>query len=188
MILFLILFFFVCFVFLGFAFRSMIHFFELMFVYGARCDQLLLLFYLHRGIHVSWASQETQVAKNPPADAGDAGLIPGSGRAAGGGNGNTLQYSCLENSMHRGAWRATVHGVAKSQTQLSMCVCLCRHAHARACTHTHTHFQVFQHHLLFHIACGILGLWPGLKSVSPVSEGRVLIIQPPGKSMTHECI
>ena len=115
----------------------MIHFFELIIVYGARCDQLLLLFYLHRGIHVSWASQETQVAKNPPADAGDAGLIPGSGRAAGGGNGNTLQYSCLENSMHRGAWWATVHGVAKSQTQLSMCVCLCTHAHV----HTHTHAQ-----------------------------------------------
>ena len=99
----------------------MIHFFELIIVYGARCDQLLLLFYLHRGIHVSWASQETQVAKNPPADAGDAGLIPGSGRAAGGGNGNTLQYSCLENSMHRGAWRATVHEVTKSQIRLSYC-------------------------------------------------------------------
>ena len=170
----------------------MIHFFELIIVYGARCDQLLLLFYLHRGIHVSWASQETQVAKNPPANAGDAGLIPGSGRAAGGGNDNTLQYSCLENSMHRGAWWATVHGVSKSQTQLSMCVCLCTHAHVHTHTHTHkhthTHIQVFQHHLLFHIACGILVLWPGLKSVSPASEGRVLTIQPPGKSMTHECI
>ena len=140
----------------------MIHFFELIIVYGARCDQLLLLFYLHRGIHVSWASQETQVAKNPPANAGDAGLIPGSGRAAGGGNDNTLQYSCLENSMHRGAWWATVHGVSKSQTQLSMCVCLCTHAHVHTHTHTHkhthTHIQVFQHHLLFHIACGILVL------------------------------
>ena len=47
------------------------------------------------------------------------------------------------------------------------------HMRARAHTHTHTHFQVFQHHLLFHIACGILGLWPGLKSVSPVSEGSL---------------
>ena len=81
-----------------------------------------------------------------------------------------------------------VHGVAKSQTQLSMCVCLCTHIHARAHVHTHTHIQVFQHHLLFHIACGILFLWPGLKSVSPASEGRVLSIQSPGKSMTHECI
>jgi len=62
------------------------------------------------------------VVKNPPANAGDArdaGLIPGSGRSPGGGNGNSLQYSCLENSMDRGAWKATVHGVAKSQTQLN---------------------------------------------------------------------
>ena len=52
-------------------------------------------------------------------NAGDAGLIPGSGRSPGEGNGNSLQYSCLENPMDRGAWWATVHGVAKSQTQLS---------------------------------------------------------------------
>ncbi|CAI9159835.1 unnamed protein product [Rangifer tarandus platyrhynchus] len=51
--------------------------------------------------------------------AGDSGSIPGSGRPAGGGNGNPLQYSCLENPMDRGAWRATVHGVTKSQTRLS---------------------------------------------------------------------
>jgi len=44
------------------------------------------------------------------------GSIPESGRSPGGGNGNPLQYSCLENSMDRGAWWATVHGVAKSQT------------------------------------------------------------------------
>ena len=49
----------------------------------------------------------------------NAGLIPGSGRSLGEGNGSSLQYFCLENSMHRGAWRATVHGFAKSQTQLS---------------------------------------------------------------------
>ena len=53
------------------------------------------------------------VAKNPPASAGDTrdtGLIPGSGRAPGVGNGNPLQNSCLENPMGRGAWQATVHG------------------------------------------------------------------------------
>ena len=50
---------------------------------------------------------------------GDSGLIPGSGRSPGGGNGNPLWYSCLENLMNRGAWWATVHGVAKSQTGLS---------------------------------------------------------------------
>ena len=48
-------------------------------------------------------------------NAGDLCLIPGSGRSPGEGNGNPLQYSCLENSMDRGAWQATVHGVAKSQ-------------------------------------------------------------------------
>ena len=57
--------------------------------------------------------------KNPPADAGDqrdAGWIPGSGSSPGEGNGNLLQYSCLENPMNRGPWWATVHAVAKSQT------------------------------------------------------------------------
>ena len=53
------------------------------------------------------------VVKNPTANAGDAGSIPGSGRSPEGGNGYPLQYSCLENPMDRGAWRATVHGVAK---------------------------------------------------------------------------
>ena len=50
---------------------------------------------------------------------GDLGSIPGLGRYTGEGNGNPLQYSCLENPMDRRAWQATVHGVAKSRTQLS---------------------------------------------------------------------
>ena len=61
------------------------------------------------------------VVKNPPANAGggrDAGSIPGSGRSPGGGNGNPLQYSCLENPIDGGAWWATVHRVAKTWTQL----------------------------------------------------------------------
>ena len=53
------------------------------------------------------------VVKNLPANAGDSGLIPGSERSPGEGNGNPLQYSCLENPMDRGAWRATVHGVSE---------------------------------------------------------------------------
>ena len=67
-----------------------------------------------------WASQVAPVVKNPPANAGDivAGSIPGLGRSPGGGHGNPLQYSYLENLMDRGVWRATVHRVAKSQTQL----------------------------------------------------------------------
>ena len=54
--------------------------------------------------------------KESVCNAGNPGLIPGSGRSPGGGNGNPLQYSCLENPMDRGAWRATAHGVTKSGT------------------------------------------------------------------------
>ena len=50
------------------------------------------------------------VAKNPPANTGDAGSIPGLGRSPGGGNGNPLQYSCLGNPVERGTWQPTVHG------------------------------------------------------------------------------
>ena len=61
------------------------------------------------------------MVKNPAniGDARDAGSIPGLGRSPVGGNGNSLQYSCQENSMDRGVWRVTVHGVVKSWTQLS---------------------------------------------------------------------
>ena len=55
------------------------------------------------------------MVKNPPANAGDMGSIPGSGISPGGGNGNPLQYSCLGNSMDRGAWRATARGVTKTK-------------------------------------------------------------------------
>ena len=61
------------------------------------------------------------VVKNLPAnveDTRDAGSVPEMGRSPGGGHGNPLQYSCLENPMDRGAWWATVHRVAKSRTQL----------------------------------------------------------------------
>ena len=71
------------------------------------------------------------MVKNPPVNADDTrdvGSIPWSGRSTGGGNGNPVQYSCLENPMDRGAWQATVHGVVKSQMQLS--------------THMHTHSNV----------------------------------------------
>ena len=83
-------------------------------------------------IHDKRASQVALVVKNLPANAGDVrdtGSIPESGRSPGEGNGNPLQYSCLENSLGRRSWRTTVHGVAKNQTQLS----------DWACTHTHTY-------------------------------------------------
>ena len=68
------------------------------------------------------ASQVALMVKTLPANAGDIrdpGLIPGSGRSPGGGYSNLFQYSCLENPMNMEAWRAVVHGVAKSQTGLS---------------------------------------------------------------------
>ena len=72
--------------------------------------------------------------KNLPANAGDPGFIPASSRRfPGEGNGNPLQYSCLENPKNRGAWQGTVHGVAKSWTRLN--------------THTHTHTHPISHTL-----------------------------------------
>ena len=59
------------------------------------------------------------MVKNLPANAGDTGLIPGSGRSPGGGNGNPLQYSCLGNPMDRGTWWVTVHGVTELGTLIS---------------------------------------------------------------------
>ena len=81
------------------------------------------------------------VFKNPPANAGDirdTGSIPGLGRSSGGGNGNPLQYSCLENPMDRGAWWAMVHRIAKSWTQLKQ---LSTHTHPYP--HSHTHICVY---------------------------------------------
>jgi len=56
----------------------------------------------------------TSVGKESACNAGDPGSVPGLGRSPGEGNGNPLQYSCLENPLERGAWQATVHGVSKS--------------------------------------------------------------------------
>ena len=81
-----------------------------------------------------WCSSKESVCN--AGDAGDAGSIPKMGRYSGEGNGNPLQYSCLENPMDRGAWWVTVHEVAKNQTRLSM------HTYTRVHAHTHTQHQV----------------------------------------------
>ena len=83
------------------------------------CPAQCLTCYRHP-IHLWGASQMGLVVKNPPANAGDirdAGLILRLGGSLGGGHGNPLQYSCLENPMDRGAWCATVHWIAESWTQ-----------------------------------------------------------------------
>ena len=72
------------------------------------CQQMLL-----------WAFPDDSDGKESTCNVGDLGLIPGLGRSPGGGYGNPLQYSCLENPMNRGAWWATAQAVPKSQTRLS---------------------------------------------------------------------
>ena len=66
-----------------------------------------------------WGFPGGSVSKESACNAGDLGLIPGLVRSPGEGNGNPLQYSCLDNPMDRGAWWITVHGVAKSRTRFS---------------------------------------------------------------------
>ena len=88
--------------------------------------------------------------KNPPANAGDAsdaGWIPGSERSPGRRNGNPLQYSCLENPIDRGAWRATVHGIAKSWTRLSM------HAQASILSSISKNNNSFHQNLVMNTKC-----------------------------------
>ena len=77
------------------------------------------LFFYGKVVQKEGASRVALVLKNPPAksrEVRNTGSIPGSGRSPGGGHGNPLQYSCLENSRGRGAWQATVHRVTKSWT------------------------------------------------------------------------
>ena len=88
---------------------------------------------LHYVPSAKWAYQhlptvfpDGSVAQDPPANAGNAGSIPGPRGSLGVGNGNPLQYSCLGSSMDRGAWRAIVHGVTKSWTWLSNWACMQR--------------------------------------------------------------
>ena len=78
---------------------------------------------------VLWGALGGAVVKNLTPNTGDSGSIPESGRSPRAGNGNPLQYSCLENPTDGGAWRATVHRVTKSQTRLS--------------THTHISVAIF---------------------------------------------
>ena len=80
--------------------------------------------YIHTHIYIFLLEAEGSFprgseSKESACNAGDLGLIPGLGRSPGEGNGNPLQYSCLENPMDREAWQATVHVVAKSWTQLN---------------------------------------------------------------------
>ena len=106
------------------------------------------------------------MVKKPPTNAGvtgDAGSIPGSGRPPGGGYGNPLLYSCLENPTDRGAWRAIVHRVTKSHTH----------------THTHTHVTIYPTMILFahpisalffYLRVTVCRSWPSRTSFSSCSN------------------
>ena len=103
------------------------------------------------------ASQVTLVVKNLPANAGhvwDAGLIPRLGRSPGGGDGNTLQFSGLENPMDRRAWCVTVHGVAQSRTRLKQLSTMHNNAwipkHIHAHTLIRTGLQCFNNYCRLH--------------------------------------
>ena len=86
-------------------------------LYKLRIRKITGLFYLH--LFLLWGFPGGLDRKESACNAGDLGFIPGLGRSPGGRNSNQLQYLCLENSMDRGAWWVTVHGIAKSQTRLS---------------------------------------------------------------------
>ena len=104
-------------------------------------ERILGMYYVLRG---------ALVVKNLPANAANIirHEIPGLGRAPGGEHGNPLQYSCLENPMVRGAWRATVHGVTKSWTRLKW---LCTHALAHQKCWNEIEALYLTTHLLFHL-------------------------------------
>ena len=82
-------------------------------------ENLIMLLYLIPAAIIYWGFPGGSNGEESVCNAGDLGSIPVLGRFPGEGNGTPLQYSCLENSMDRGAWRAIVHGCAKNRTQLS---------------------------------------------------------------------
>ena len=150
-------------------------------VFSSCSGRGLLLVAVHRLLGFSGDAK----VKNLPANAGDAGVlgwIPSSGRSSGGGSGNPLQYSCLGNPMDRGAWWATVHGVAKSRTGLW--------------AHVHTHrlltmvvplvaehgFQTMGFSSCL-APCGMWDLpWAVIEPMSPAITGGFLTTKPPRKS------
>ena len=90
-----------------------------MYIYTYKNIHIVLYVYTHAHTHIYMDFPPSSVVKNLTVNAGDTRdvcLIPGSGRSHGGGNGNPLQYSCLEKPMDRKTWQATVHGIEKNQT------------------------------------------------------------------------
>ena len=76
-------------------------------------NKKFFFFFFSRKLPLIWSSPCSSVGKESVCNSGDLGSVPGSGRSLGEGNGNSLQYSCLENHMDRGAWQAKVHGITR---------------------------------------------------------------------------
>ena len=113
-------------------------------------------------------------------NAGDVGSIPGSGRPPRTGNGNPLQYSCLENPMDRGAWQSTVHGVAKSRTRLSDFTSL----HFIGFCYNIASVLCFGFLVTRNLAYGILASWWAIEptpSAPAALKGEVVTTGEPGK-------
>ena len=118
-----------------------------------------------------WGFPGSSVVKNPPVnevDTGAMGSVPRSGRFPGGRNGHLLQYSCLENSMGRGAWRAAGQEVAKSWTWLSYWACMHGHTRGYLCgvvSHLSAHYTLFQNcvkfssHLVMETSLALVDKW-----------------------------
>ena len=112
-----------------------------------------IILYTHTHTHTHMGFPGGSVVKNPPANAGDVGSIPGLGRSHGEGNGHPLQHSCLGNPMDRGAWGVTVHGVTKEFQRLVdkttyMCTSINRYTHTyhiyiNINRHTHTYIYIY---------------------------------------------
>ena len=104
-------------------------------------------------------------------NAGDTGLIPASGRFPGGGHGYPLQYSCLDNPIDRGAWQATVHRVAKSQTQLKW---LSTHACMHVCMYIDRHICTRMHAQSCQTLCNPVDYSQPGSSVHEISQARIM--------------
>ena len=134
---------------------------------------------------VSATNQVALVVKSPPAHAGnlrDAGSIPRLGRSPGEGNGNPLQYSCLENPMDRGAWWATIHGVTKGQAQLKR---LSRHASTLPLINkTYLHYKYFTYmHTDFSVSTGLHSMHACSVAYSFPATCDPMDCSPPGSSV-----
>ena len=121
--------------------------------------------------NILWDFLHSSVSKASACNAGDLDSIPGLGRSPEKGNGKPLQYSCLDNPIDRGAWKATVHRVAKSQTQLKH---LSTHARMHVCMYIDRHICTCMHAQSCQTLCNPMDHRPPGSSVHELSQARIM--------------